>query len=43
MCKKILLSIFFICMIISCGKKSEPIYKENQVFENNVSFETRKI
>ena len=28
MIKKTILAIFFVCMIISCGKKGDPEYKD---------------
>ncbi len=34
MYKKIILFTFLLIAITCCGKKSEPIYNENQVFIN---------
>jgi|TARA_B100000003_G_scaffold193955_1_gene194796 major membrane immunogen (membrane-anchored lipoprotein) len=36
MIKKIYIIIFILSLITSCGKKNDPIYKENgKNFENN--------
>ena len=33
MIKKIILALILCCLIISCGKKSDPIYKESKKLE----------
>ena len=30
MIKKILLSVILLCMLISCGKKGDPVYKDTE-------------
>lgn len=41
MYKKIILLFFLLITIISCGKKSDPIYKDQQTFINEINYQIK--